>query len=407
MQQPISIHALREEGDKRLQRIRMTSSNFYPRPPRGGRRVWHCPNCNHRVFLSTPSARRATQVAAVLMVRHDISIHALREEGDRQCLRRACMPCTDFYPRPPRGGRRYKLILSGTPMQFLSTPSARRATHTLPRRDARYASFLSTPSARRATLHDKPRDIKSFYFYPRPPRGGRPADYIIIPVDCDISIHALREEGDAVRVMEIVEGKYFYPRPPRGGRPAGCPQWTHFKKHFYPRPPRGGRPISARRSKIPSIFLSTPSARRATPQKHHHQPGQPISIHALREEGDPSMGTTAGWRKSISIHALREEGDGVTMPRQKQSGYFYPRPPRGGRPSLWNKAWTSDRFLSTPSARRATVCLAQDGHSGHRFLSTPSARRATTRDHCRADGAADFYPRPPRGGRQAAVFMSL
>ena len=34
-------------------------------------------------------------------------------------------------------------------------------------------------------------------FYPRPPRGGRPAGFQQIAVFCGISIHALREEGDA------------------------------------------------------------------------------------------------------------------------------------------------------------------------------------------------------------------
>ena len=34
-------------------------------------------------------------------------------------------------------------------------------------------------------------------------------------------------------------------------------------------------------------FLSTPSARRATKFKYPKQPDLEISIHALREEGDP------------------------------------------------------------------------------------------------------------------------
>ena len=56
----ISIHALREEGDK-LQHFRSEGRlNFYPRPPRGGR---------HGM---TTEESRAT----------GISIHALREEGD-------------------------------------------------------------------------------------------------------------------------------------------------------------------------------------------------------------------------------------------------------------------------------------------------------------------------------------
>ena len=56
-----------------------------------------------------------------------------------------------------------------------------------------------------------------------------------------ISIHALREEGDAGTTISAAKGTYFYPRPPRGGRPGAA----------------------------------TPSR---TPCS--------ISIHALREEGD-------------------------------------------------------------------------------------------------------------------------
>ena len=78
----ISIHALREEGD----RCRSTLSSYA---------------C---IFLSTPSARRATKERRILSVQTEISIHALREEGDpRQRERRTRQ--FYFYPRPPRGGR--------------------------------------------------------------------------------------------------------------------------------------------------------------------------------------------------------------------------------------------------------------------------------------------------------------
>ena len=59
------------------------STYFYPRPPRGGRLL---PRLPEKPYM-------------------EISIHALREEGD------ACFP-----PRPRKQG------------EFLSTPSARRAT---------------------------------------------------------------------------------------------------------------------------------------------------------------------------------------------------------------------------------------------------------------------------------------
>ena len=102
-----------------------------------------------------------------------------------------------------------------------------------------------------------------------------------------------------------------------------------------------------------NIFLSTPSARRATQQPERMGDRHQISIHALREEGD-QKGHTERRRQAISIHALREEGD-IPESYTELDGSV---------------------FLSTPSARRATY--ASRRHRQHR---------------------ANFYPRPPRGGR--------
>ena len=55
-----------------------------------------------------------------------------------------------------------------------------------------------------------------------------------------ISIHALREEGDWVPSKVRCPYTYFYPRPPRGGRPTGDIHRAAIN-NFYPRPPRGGR----------------------------------------------------------------------------------------------------------------------------------------------------------------------
>ncbi len=63
--------------------------------------------------------------------------------------------------------------------------------------------------------------------------------------------------------------------------------------------------------------------------------GKAISIHALREEGDED-GRVEEAVLTISIHALREEGD--TAPVWRGSKVI--------------------RFLSTPSARRATLRLS-------------------------------------------------
>ena len=100
-------------------------------------------------------------------------------------------------------------------------------------------------------------------------------------------------------------------------------------------------------------FLSTPSARRATMEQIRRRINNGISIHALREEGDPQLrqgqlcrkeflstpsarrATLPGgdqiWPGEISIHALREEGDDYFAPSSGLQGHFYPRPPRGGR----------------------------------------------------------------------------
>ena len=191
-----------------------------------------------------------------------------------------------------------------------------------------------------------------------------------------ISIHALRVEGDHPSAKSISKKFYFYPRPPGGGRPfqlsTGLPQ-----KHFYPRPPGGGRraPFFAlcsicrflstpsgwratRTHKITehhTVFLSTPSGWRATHSIYqdmlklrYFYPRPPgggrqvdaltdefasaISIHALRVEGDCSPECLAKYRL-ISIHALRVEGDCRS---------------RRTLPTVF-------QFLSTPSGWRATV----------------------------------------------------
>ena len=101
----ISIHALREEGDGLLGSIHRAGQDFYPRPPRGGRLFSRPLQHGFQQFLSTPSARRATVVVLDIRDKAKISIHALREEGD--CFRRKqSARHTNFYPRPPRGGRR-------------------------------------------------------------------------------------------------------------------------------------------------------------------------------------------------------------------------------------------------------------------------------------------------------------
>ena len=82
-EEDISIHALREEGDVSLRFAVNVKRHFYPRPPRGGRRLPPLRRYCKKTFLSTPSARRATADYQQVIDQMVISIHALREEGDR------------------------------------------------------------------------------------------------------------------------------------------------------------------------------------------------------------------------------------------------------------------------------------------------------------------------------------
>ena len=142
----------------------------------------------------------------------------------------------------------------------------------------------------------------------------------------------------------------FYPRPPRGGRLCVLPVVPGCHPDFYPRPPRGGRLQVLQDGQNDIEFLPTPSARRAT----HHKPifHCPIfiSTHALREEGDLYRHRHERQRQPISTHALREEGDNLRGERGPAGIYFYPRPPRGGRP-VGRQAGGQRRAISTHALR--------------------------------------------------------
>ena len=148
------------------------------------------------------------------------------------------------------------------------------------------------------------------------------------------------------------------------------------RRHFNPRPPRGGRHGLHPRRLWSVGFQSTPSARRATCRSRssprstpHFNPRPP--------------------RGERPVHAADTAG----------SSYFNPRPPRGERLQIMYYQYFSNKFQSTPSARRATSASPSNRISAcisihalreesdrtdtafrnelQKFQSTPSARRAT------------------------------
>ena len=304
----ISIHALREEGDSTASRA---STDFSP-------------------FLSTPSARRATLDDDVARLGVGISIHALREEGDRSTskVNRSVNYISIHALREEGDGRR---AVSRHHHAAISIHALREEGDLAAAVNSRLMSiFLSTPSARRATRQRRTWCWSSFYFYPRPPRGGRrdrPASWH----SCDrflstpsarratrqifhravgelISIHALREEGDLA-----------------------APGHDGLQFDFYPRPPRGGRRFPGLVGHLHVLFLSTPSARRATKSSFAALRHLVISIHALREEGDAPRLMAANSQYLFLSTPSARRATVAFMPAGERPNNFYPRPPRGGR----------------------------------------------------------------------------
>ena len=264
-------------------------------------------------------------------MRYIISIHALREEGDRYLYRFIA----DFGV-------------------FLSTPSARRATSTSSLSRTGWSGFLSTPSARRATLSQGVKSGKSVYFYPRPPRGGRQVRHTSLTGNGHISIHALREEGDLLK-MTFLSPLQISIHALREEGDLRNRQKQHFCAISIHALREEGDACFTMYFPSHGPFLSTPSARRATGHffVDHHEIA--ISIHALREEGDLRMLLNSALISLFLSTPSARRATVVAVSRQLLTEHFYPRPPRGGRLAK------NDIFISF----------------------------------------TNFYPRPPRGGRLA------
>ena len=126
------------------------------------------------IFLSTPSGWRATRGFKIRQVGHDRFLSTPSEWRATSCKSFVTKWALNFYPRPPSGGRR----------------------RTCPQCQG-----------------------KTEYFYPRPPSGGRLHFFELFDHFVEISIHALRVEGDSSNFSSRLVCKGFYPRPPGGGRP--------------------------------------------------------------------------------------------------------------------------------------------------------------------------------------------
>ena len=169
--------------------------------------------------------------------------------------------------------------------------------------------FLSTPSARRATR--KCSRSRSYFphFYPRPPRGGRQNSELTHKGYKTFLSTPSARRATGKRYAQCGADRDFYPRPPRGGRRPAQQGRQHVKLDFYPRPPRGGR-LGAAISAYPKSW---------------------ISIHALREEGD--LAASSATRKPPVFLSTPSARRATALSSSSSASWqnFYPRPPRGGR----------------------------------------------------------------------------
>ncbi len=124
-----------------------------------------------------------------------------------------------------------------------------------------------------------------------------------------ISIHALRVEGDCY------------------------PSSTRDCRDLFLSTPSGWRATRPRQLLQPEAkFLSTPSGWRATGKRDNIRPARQIFLSTPSGWRATAAVITSAFWPAISIHALRVEGDLCTKPiKTCRTGYFYPRPPGGGR----------------------------------------------------------------------------
>ena len=193
----ISTHALREEGDGRRKCQGPCPAKFLPTPSarratcRGG-----CPAAAYRISTHALREEGDKVPFGYIAITHFISTHALREEGD------ACRPIT--RPRP---------------CGFLPTPSARRATrdHQTGRAKGGEDFYPRPPRGGRRGRGIKVCDEWKISTHALREEGDQRFGRLVV-LGPAISTHALREEGDKFPQLRSAKSSYFYPRPPRGGR---------------------------------------------------------------------------------------------------------------------------------------------------------------------------------------------
>ena len=217
-------------------------------------------------FLSTLPARGAT-TQRTAKNRRPYHFYPRSPRGERRVDHSYQQGLSHFYPRSPRGER----------------PSVRTGY-------SGNTGFLSTLPARGATALCSP-------LYPvvsisiHAPREGSDLPHGRLQYHRRaISIHAPREGSDHRQWQQCARRGHFYPRSPRGERPASTARQSS-RSNFYPRSPRGERPHRSRLRRFRGYFYPRSPRGERLGGIEHRLGLLAISIHAPREGSDITPGT--------------------------------------------------------------------------------------------------------------------
>ena len=123
----ISIHAPREGSDDRKEQLAEAVKEFLSTLPARGATTGRAFNVLLRQFLSTLPARGATETLHVYRSGQD-DFYPRSPRGERRWTTRCWTLWIDFYPRSPRGERLIRALDAMRAEKFLSTLPARGAT---------------------------------------------------------------------------------------------------------------------------------------------------------------------------------------------------------------------------------------------------------------------------------------
>ena len=149
----------------------------------------------------------------------------------------------------------------------------------------------------------------------------------------------------APRADLLLSTCYFYPRSPRGERPATLLQGLAGDTISIHAPREGSDPVRDSSSLSTTAFLSTLPARGATVVPIAPcDLGKQISIHAPREGSDPPARPRPRTPSNFYPRSPRGERPYTTHNKQLCRKDFYPRSPRGERQSPGLMVWLATYF---------------------------------------------------------------